>query len=115
LVVKQLLDDNGINYTNNDRSVISPYELDFYLPDYNLAIEINGLYWHSSRLKSNDYHFNKWNMCKKLGIDLYSIFEDDFTVNETMWKNKILHLCSKVPHQKIYARKCEVKEVDSRM
>lgn len=31
----------------NDRKVLDGKELDVYLPEKNLAIEFNGLYWHS--------------------------------------------------------------------
>ena len=48
---------NISNIKNNIRSIISPYELDIYLPEYKLAIEYNGLYWHSK--KSKNYHLNK--------------------------------------------------------
>lgn len=113
----EFLNSNGIIFNVNNRSVISPYELDFYLPDYKIAIEMNGVYWHSDKFKNKDYHYNKWKMCNDLGIDLYSIFEDDWVnpISNTMWKNKILHLCGKVPHQKIYARNCIIKEVDGRL
>ena len=31
----------------NTRSIISPYELDIYIPEKNLAVEFNGMLWHS--------------------------------------------------------------------
>lgn len=113
LEIKKLLDDNEIAYSMNDRSIISPLELDFYLPDYKIAFEINGLYWHSERLKQKNYHYNKWEQCRELGITLFSIFEDDLNSNAVMWKSKILHLCGKTDTLKLYARKCDIKEVDS--
>jgi len=46
----EFLQSNGIeNIKLNDRCVISPLELDIYLPDYKLAIEFNGIYWHSEQ------------------------------------------------------------------
>lgn len=65
------------NVVVNDRTVIKPKELDFYLPDYNLAIEYNGLYWHSTlnllSNKSKNYHLEKTKLCKekKISIDSY--------------------------------------------
>ena len=43
----------------NDKSVIYPKELDFYLPDLKIAFEFNGVFWHSSRFKAKDYHLEK--------------------------------------------------------
>ena len=41
-------------FESNNRKAISPYELDIYSQELNLAIEYCGLYWHS--LKDRDYH-----------------------------------------------------------
>ena len=104
-----LFETNNINYICNDRSIIVPYELDFYLPDYNIAIEINGVYWHSEKFKDKNYHYNKWKLCRDKGITLYSIFEDDFS---DIWINKILYLVKKSTYDKIHGRKCKVVVID---
>lgn len=36
----------GIRVIPNDRTVIRPKELDMYMPDFNIGIEYDGLYWH---------------------------------------------------------------------
>jgi hypothetical protein len=40
-------------------------ELDFYIPDLNLAIECNGIYWHSDKLRDIRYHYNKTKECNE--------------------------------------------------
>ena len=35
------------NLLIKDRMLIKPYELDIVIPDLNLAIEFNGIYYHS--------------------------------------------------------------------
>lgn len=110
-----LFEQYNINFVCNDRNIIAPLELDFYLPDFNIAIEINGLYWHSDRTRDKNYHYIKWKQCQEKGIDLYSIFEDDLKDNEDMWINKILHLCKASKYNKIYARKCKVIEIDGKI
>ncbi len=45
------------------------FELDLYSSKLNLAIEVNGLYWHSGIDKNK--HFNKTNKCIKSGITLF--------------------------------------------
>lgn len=64
------------NIIRNDRRLISPYELDIYIPNLKLAVEFDGLYWHS--FKSPDYHLNKTLMCEDLGIKLIHINSDDY-------------------------------------
>jgi hypothetical protein len=75
-----------------DREVLSGRELDIYLPDHNLAIEYNGLYWHSeSKGKDQWYHFNKWKDCKDVGIQLIQVWEDDYNRNPHLVKRMIAH------------------------
>lgn len=73
----------------NDRNIISPLEIDIYIPEKNLAVEFNGIYWHSFYEKN--YHKNKTNICKNKGIRLFHIWEDEWIKD----KNTILDiLCS---------------------
>ena len=39
---ENLIKHLGIKYSRNDRTIIPPLELDFYFPDYDYAVEING-------------------------------------------------------------------------
>ena len=76
----------------SSRSVISPWELDIYLPDRKLAIEFNGVYWHSeANGKDKFYHFNKWKACKEQGIQLIQIWEDDWVGNKDLVKRMLRH------------------------
>lgn len=59
----------------NTKRVISPLELDVYLPDIGIAFEFNGIYWHSEKCKEPSYHFDKSMMCKEKGIRLIHIYE----------------------------------------
>ena len=100
-----------INIENNDRSIIKPQELDIYIHDRKLAIEYHGLYWHNDLNVDKDYHKNKCDRCFDKGIQLIQIFE-----NEWLNKKEIVKsiLNSKLGvNNKIFARKCEIKELTS--
>lgn len=97
----------------NDRQEISPYELDIYLPDMNIAIEFNGLYWHCEKYRSKEYHLNKYLMCKENGIELIQVWEDDWTYKKDIIIS-ILRNKMNLIDQRILARKCEIKEIDSK-
>ena len=96
----------------HDRSVINPYQLDIYLPDHKLAIEFNGLYWHSELggNKDKNYHLNKTNLCKEKGIELIHIFEDEWIHKQDIVKSIIKNKLGLIEN-KIYARECIIKEV----
>lgn len=70
------------NIIRNSRKIIGDgKEIDIYLPDYKLAIEINGLYWHSEKFKYKSYHYDKFINCEKLGIKLIQFFDDEIIYN----------------------------------
>ena len=114
-----------VNYINSiykgtvdtsNRSVISPYELDIYLPDINMAIEFNGLYWHSYNKPETsyekNYHRMKTDMCNDVGITLIHIFEDDWDLKQDIIKSMISYKLGK--SETIYARKCKIKHVSTK-
>ena len=94
-------------------------ELDIYLPDHKLAIEYNGLYYHSSHglnlknKKSTSYHKDKFNLCREQEIELLQIFEDEWVnpVKRSIWESIIKHKLG-LTTNKIYARKCQIVELD---
>jgi len=94
----------------NSRNIISPVELDIYLPELKLALEFNGLYWHSEAYKNNNYHLTKTEECEKYGIQLIQIYEDDWIYKQDIIKSMILNKLNK-SENKIYARKCKIKEI----
>lgn len=90
----------------NDRTMITPNELDIVLPDIKLAIEYNGLYYHSDEFKPKNYHLDKTNACENLGYKLFQIFESD---DIDVWKSMISGKLGL--NRRIYARKCFVSEI----
>ena len=65
---------NGL-ICRGDRQVLDSYELDFYIPELKIAFEYNGTYWHSTKRKEKDYHYNKSIECFNKGIRLIHIYE----------------------------------------
>jgi len=100
-----------VDIKTKDREVLNGKELDILISSKNLAIEFNGLYWHSDIYKDKNYHLNKTIECNKKGIDLLHIFEDEWleksVIVKSIIKNK-LGLCDK----RIYARNCEIRVVN---
>jgi Ackermannviridae homing endonuclease len=95
----------------NSRNIISPYELDIYIPDLNLAFEFNGVYWHNELYKSKDYHKMKTDLCLENNIELFHIWEDDWNYNKDLVKSMILNKLKRTQN-KIFARKCKIQEIN---
>ena len=114
--IVEFLSDINIDFDINSSSIIKPLELDIYIPLYKLAIEMDGLYYHSSNkveLENKDYHLNKTKYCKEKGIQLFHIFETEWIhpQKQKIWKSIIKNKLKL--SQKIYARKCQICQVSS--
>lgn len=97
----------------NTRTIIPPLELDFYLPEKNLAIEFNGLYWHSDINKIKNYHIDKSKKCEALGIRLIHVYENewDSVAGQEKIKSIIGIALSSNNITKLYARNCDIKRL----
>ena len=98
------------------RDIISPYELDIYVPEYKLAIEFDGIFWHSfdhlESKKEKRKHLNKTELCEQKDIQLLHIFENEWEdeIKQDIWKSIISNKLGK--SNKIYARKCKIVELN---
>jgi hypothetical protein len=101
----------NIKLIENDLKILGGKELDIYLPNNNLAIEYNGLYWHSDLFLNNDYHLNKTNLCENKGIKLLHIFEDEWLDNKKIIKSIIKNSLNLIDN-KIHSNECEIKLIN---
>ena len=97
----------------NDRSIITPYELDIYIPEKKVAIEFDGIYWHSDANEIGaDYHSMKTRMCAENGIRLIHVFENEWSLKQEIVKDKLINILG-ICQDRIYARKCTVSKIGS--
>ncbi|MGZ8924251.1 MAG: Mom family adenine methylcarbamoylation protein [Nitrososphaeraceae archaeon] len=98
----------------NDRSIISPYELDIYIPSLQVAFEVNGVFWHSELSgKDRRYHLNKTRACEKLNIHLIQIWDSEWVNKPDVVKSRIAQLVKR-QFKTYYARKLSVQEISSK-
>jgi len=103
----------------NTRNIIRPYELDIYIPEFNFAIEIDGIYFHSFKKGdkiNKNIHKLKCDLCNEKNIHLFRILDIEWNdkVKKDIWKSKILYKL-KLLKNRIYARNCIIKEIDSKI
>lgn len=97
----------------NDRSIISPYELDIYIPEKKVAIEFDGIYWHSDANEIGaDYHSMKTRMCEEKSIRLIHVFENEWNLKQEIVKDRLINILG-MCQDRIYARKCTVSKIGS--
>lgn len=108
------LDRHKIPYEKHNRKHIYPKELDIYIPDHRLAIEVNGLYWHSEDIAVKDTrHLEKFTQCRESGIRLLQ-FTDQDVINRLPLIESMLAVRLGIA-EKIMARKCSVTEISTRI
>ena len=95
-----------------DRNILNNLELAIYIPSKKIAIELNGLYFHSEIFHDSKYHLNKSLECQEKDISLIHIFEDEWKFKKDIVKSIINNRLGYITN-KIYARKCVIKEVES--
>lgn len=111
--------DGTIVIRSHNRSIISPYEIDIFLPDYNIGIECNPTATHNSSIKDpwgncpkpHDYHKIKSSMCAQRGIRLIHIYGYEWNHKRQIIESMLrysLHRCNRT----IYARNCSIRLVD---
>ena len=107
----------GSEIIRNTFKVITPYELDVYLPNYNFAIECNPTYTHNSSIgiygqapKSTEYHKMKTDLCQEHNVHLMHIFGYDWVWHKDVCKSIILNALG-LTNTVYYARKTQIYEV----
>jgi hypothetical protein len=115
LEIFEALKSLGHQVTLNDRTKIAPLELDILVDGW-LAIEVNGIYWHSydepETPTEKRRHYMKRERCRQSNIELISITDIE-------WQNKSQQLLSLIKARlghtkKIGARKCTLVQVSSK-
>ncbi len=120
LEIRQWLKNNNIEFIPQYK--IGSKRIDIVIPDFNLAIEYNGIMNHSygkskyTRFNNWEYrdeniHLNRLILCNEQGLDLIQINENEWCdkSKKDIW---ISILSAKTNlNRKIYARKCIVKEI----
>lgn len=102
------------NIKKRDRTILSKHnELDMFFPSYNIGVEFDGLYWHNELNKPKKYHLNKTIECENKGIHLIHIYEDEWDFKQKIVKSLLLNQFG-LTKEKIYARKCNIREIDAK-
>jgi hypothetical protein len=101
------------------------HELDIYITNKQFGIELNGLFYHSEKDKTNklnklyltgikpNYHLIKTNFFKEQGIQLLHIWDNEWLNKQNIVKSIILSKLNLLSN-KVFARKCVVQNVSSK-
>lgn len=93
--------------------ILKGKQIDLYSEEYQIGIEYCGVYWHTDKSKTSRdsrYHYDKYQQCLDNGIQLFTIFSDEWEKNKEGWKN-LIRASLGSNDIRIFARKCKVSEI----
>ena len=103
----------------NDRTLLNGKELDVYIPDLKIAFEMNGYYFHGYKnntpMSVSDFKNKveeKRLLCKEKDVRLINIDDVDWNDRPDVFK-RFIDDCV-LPRKRIFARQCEVKNIDTK-
>lgn len=121
--ILKYIDEEKILY--DKRKTLDGSELDIEIKTHNIAIEYNGIEFHSfgknSHVPFNNYsderfkknsHLIKTEQCEEIDIQLFHIFSNEWKNNRQAWESVLENSLGK--SNRIFARKTLVKEVSNK-
>lgn len=86
------------------------YKPDFMLSN-NIALNIDGLYWHSEKFRKKESHFELRKNFEEKNIRLFQFYSSELEESPEIIKSIVQNALGK-SEKKIYARKCTIKELN---
>lgn len=105
----------GISVRINDRKMFAgKHEIDIFIPEKNLAIEFDGLYWHSEkgRPDSKKKSLLKMEALRDKGLKYLMMFDDEWENQQDVVKSRIRNALG-ISERKIFARHCSIVNLSS--
>lgn len=89
-------------------------EVDIYIPSKHIAIEVNGVHWHSecNGQKSRQYHNHKTTELQSQGIRLIHITDTEWIVSREVVESRLRSILG-ATSRRIGARECTISLVES--
>lgn len=118
LEIIRYIESLGFSVAHSNWEILGDFELDVVIEEKKLAIEVDGLYWHSlgrgeETIENKEKHRRKTKLAEEKGYILLHITDHEWTEKNGIVKDII---SSKLGmNDKIPARKCDIREVDNKM
>jgi len=112
--VNDYVESLGLETKQNDRTRIPPLEIDILVND--LAIEVNGIYWHSYNYREDqdekNKHFTKYKKCRDVGLKFLSFTDYEWYEKQDIIKSIIKSRLG-LSNIRIYGRNTDIKKLDT--
>lgn len=112
--IAEFIKSFGIQVQLNCRSKIHPYEIDIYIPECNVGIEYDGLYWHSERGRPDikEALTKKLEKIQSTNLQIIMVNEYDWQNSQDIVKSRIASILGK--NKRVFARNTTVKKISKK-
>lgn len=101
----------GVQVRPHHRQIDPSYEYDITVPDKKIAIEFNGLYWHSESFKPKNYHRDKTRAAERAGWRVIHVWEDDWRDRRSVVERMLARKIGVSTEPRVNARETQVQSV----
>lgn len=86
---------------------------DIAIKEKPIAIEMHGIYWHSTEYKAPSFHAKKHQAALSSGYRTIHVFDDEWLTKKDIVKRHILSMLGMSNDKKVSARSCIAKEISA--
>jgi hypothetical protein len=109
--ISEFVTSLGVNHELNYKKAISPFELDIFCPNENLAFELDGYYWHAEGVHKEKLNVNRKHvLAKEKGIRTIHFLDTEWENSRKACENVIRSALNK-NCRIVYARNCYVEKI----
>lgn len=101
----------GLETRTSHRRIDPRFEFDVTIPERKIAIEYNGLYWHTETKKGQLYHLNKTLAAHDAGWSVLHVWEDDWRDRREVVEKMLKRKLGVSDEPRLNARNLEVRQV----
>ena len=110
--LKEFLESAGLAVTHQFK-YSGRREFDILVDSHNIAVEYDGVLWHSTKYRDRETQLLKARHAKELGVSLIRIFEDEWLNRKEQVKSLLLARFGIHNGERVFARKCQVREISN--
>ena len=110
--LKEFLESSGLKVESQFK-YSGRREFDIYADSHKIAIEYDGVLWHSTKYRDRETQLLKSRHAKELGVSLIRIFEDEWLNRKEQVKSLLLARFGIHSGERVFARKCQVREISN--
>lgn len=111
LEIYEFVKSLGFEPKLSDKTLIAPKEIDVLVSDI-LAIEYDGLFWHSEMNVPDTHASEKLNLCIDAGVELLRIYQDEWMYKRSIVEAHIRRRLN-VGMKYIQSTDCEIKTISN--